>query len=170
MEDTKDFKYAYELIQFIKEHGDFHIYGACYPESHPECESYEKDLLNLKYKVEMGVEQLITQLFFDNELFYRFIEDIRAMGIHQPVHVGIMPVTNLKQILRMTGLCGASIPGKLSKVLSQYFNDEAGLYQAGLDYAVEQINDLIRHGAEGIHLYTMNNPEVAEYILNHIDR
>jgi methylenetetrahydrofolate reductase (NAD(P)H) len=170
MEETKDFKYAYELVQYIKENGNFHLYGACYPEAHPECESYEKDLLHLKHKVELGVEHLITQLFFDNEIFYRFLNDIRKLGIHQPVHAGIMPVTNLKQILRMTGMCGASIPGKLSKVLSQYFNDDEGLYKAGLDYAVEQINDLIAHGIDGIHLYTMNNPKVASYIIENIDK
>lgn len=170
MAEAKDFQYAYELIQFIKENGNFHLYGACYPESHPECESYEKDLLHLKHKVDMGVEHLITQLFFDNEIFYRFLNDIRKLGIHQPVHAGIMPVTNLKQILRMTGMCGASIPGKLSRLLSQYFHDEEGLYQAGLDYAVGQINDLIAHGVDGIHLYTMNNPEVASYIINNIDQ
>ncbi len=170
MAEAKDFQYAYELIQFIKENGNFHLYGACYPESHPECESYEKDLLHLKHKVDMGVEHLITQLFFDNEIFYRFLNDIRKLEIHQPVHAGIMPVTNLKQILRMTGMCGASIPGKLSRLLSQYFHDEEGLYQAGLDYAVGQINDLIAHGVDGIHLYTMNNPEVASYIINNIDQ
>lgn len=170
MEEAKDFKYAYELIQFIKDNSDFHVYGACYPESHPECESYEKDLLYLKHKVDIGVEHLITQLFFDNEIFYRFLDDIRNLGIQQPVHVGIMPVTNLKQILRMTGMCGASIPGKLSRVLNQYFNDEEGLYKAGLDYAVEQINDLTAQGVDGIHLYTMNNPQVADYIMKSIDK
>ncbi len=167
---VNEFKYACELIEFIKQHGDFHIYGACYPESHPECESYQIDLMHLKEKVQCGAEHLITQLFFDNALFYRFLEDIRKMGINQPVHVGIMPVTNLKQILRMTGLCGASIPGKLSKLLSQYFNDEEGLRKAGLDYAVEQINDLISQKVDGIHLYTMNNPQVAKYILENIDK
>lgn len=170
IQEAKDFKYAYELIQFIKENGNFHLYSACYPETHPECESYEKDLLHLKQKTDLGVEHLITQLFFDNEIFYRFLNDIRKLGIKQPVHAGIMPVTNLKQILRMTGMCGASIPGKLSKVLSQYFNDEEGLFKAGLDYAVEQINDLIAHGVDGIHLYTMNNPEVASYIIENIDK
>ncbi len=169
-EPVNDFRYAGELIEFIKKHGDFHIYGACYPESHPECESYQKDLWYLKEKVETGIEHLITQLFFDNDIFYRFLNDVRSIGIEKPIHVGIMPVTNLKQILRMTGLCGASIPGKLSKLLSQYFNDEEGLRKAGMDYAIEQINDLIAHGVDGIHLYTMNNPQVAKYILENIDK
>lgn len=163
-----DFKYAYELIQYIKQTDDFQIYAACYPETHPECESYRIGLEHLKQKVDAGAEYLISQLFFDNEIYYRFLEDVRKTDIDKPIHVGIMPVTNIKQILRMTGMCGASIPGKLAKMLSQYFNDEEGLYHAGLDYAVAQIKDLMDHGVDGIHLYTMNNPAIAEYIMEQV--
>lgn len=165
-EDYKpgDFKYASDLVSFVKEQGDFRIMGACYPEGHIEAKSKADDIRNLKTKVDAGVEHLITQLFFDNNYFYSFIEDCQAAGIQVPVEAGIMPVTNKKQIEKMTSLCGATVPKKLARIMDQYEHDPAALQDACVEYAIEQIIDLAEHGVDGIHLYTMNNPYVAKKI------
>lgn len=158
-----DFKYACQLIEFIKARGDFGISAACYPEGHCEAESPEADIRNLKYKVDMGVDTLVTQLFFDNTYFYDFMDKARSIGINVPVSAGIMPVTSKKQIERMVATCGASIPQKLAKIINKYGESEA-MADAGIAYAVDQIVDLIANDVEGIHLYTMNNPYVAKKI------
>jgi methylenetetrahydrofolate reductase (NADPH) len=163
-EPRKDFRYASDLISFIRENGDFHVIGACYPEGHQECASIEQDILNLKTKVDAGVGQLITQLFFDNGSFYAFRERAARVGIGLPIQAGIMPVTNKKQVERMVTLCGASIPGALRSLLERYDDDPESLLAAGIAYAIEQIDDLMAQGTDGIHLYTMNNPEVARRI------
>ncbi len=160
----QDFKHASDLIAFIRKHGNFNIIGACYPEVHPEAKSAEDDLQNLKMKVEAGVSQLITQLFFDNSSFYRFRERARAVGINVPIQAGIMPVTNKKQIARIVSLCGVAIPEKLSEIIEKYGDDPASLREAGIAYAIGQISDLAANGIDGIHLYTMNNADVAKKI------
>jgi methylenetetrahydrofolate reductase (NADPH) len=160
----QDFKYASDLIAFIRKHGSFNIIGACYPEVHPEAKSAEDDLQNLKMKVEAGASQLITQLFFDNSSFYRFRERARAVGIDVPIQAGIMPVTNKKQIARMVSLCGVAIPEKLSEIIEKYGDDSASLREAGIAYAIGQISNLAANGVDGIHLYTMNNAYVAKKI------
>lgn len=159
-----DFKYASELIEFIKENGDFHILGACYPEGHLEAKTIDEDIDNLKIKVQAGAQHLISQLFFDNNLFYNFMEKVRAKGINVPVEAGIMPVVNKKQIERMVSLCGASLPSKFTKMMQRYEHYPEALRDAGIAYAVDQIVDLISNGVDGIHLYTMNNPYVAKRI------
>jgi len=160
-----DFKYASDLITFIKENnGSFDIAGACYPECHVEAENIVEDIKNLKKKVESGADHLISQLFFDNSVFYDFLEKARIAGIDVPVEAGIMPVVNKKQIERMVSLCGASLPAKFSKIMQKYENHPDALRDAGIAYAVDQIVDLVSHGVDGIHLYTMNNPYVARKI------
>lgn len=157
-----DFKYASDLISFIKGYGDFNISAACYPEGHIESSSLADDILHLKEKIDSGASHLISQLFFDNDYFYSFVEKVRFAGINVPIEAGIMPVVNKKQIERMVSLCGASIPLKLQRILNKYENQS--LRDAGIAYATEQIADLISHNVEGIHLYTMNNPRIAEKI------
>ncbi|MBR5371569.1 MAG: methylenetetrahydrofolate reductase [Oscillospiraceae bacterium] len=159
-----DFHYASELIAFIREHGDFDIAAACYPEGHPEAPDLDTDIAHLKEKVQAGASHLISQLFYRNKDFYVFREKLAAAGISVPVEAGIMPVTSKKSIERMVSLCGASIPKRLAKLMARYADDPASLKAAGLEYAIEQIMDLRENGADGIHLYTMNNPDVARYI------
>lgn len=167
-EPKNDFRYASELVSFISEQGDFDICGACYPEGHPEAADPFEDVRHLKEKVDAGVSHLITQLFFDNRSFYRFRELTAVAGIQVPIEAGIMPVTNKKSIERMVSMCGAGIPARLSRLLARYSDDPASLKAAGLEYAIEQILDLLEHGVDGIHLYTMNNPDVARYIVSAI--
>lgn len=159
-----DFEYASDLTRFIKENGDFHISGACYPECHFEAENIDKDIEHLKIKTEAGATHLISQLFFDNSAFFYFIEKARAAGITVPVEAGIMPVTNANQIRRMVSLCGASLPAKFSKIMQKYESNPEALRDAGIAYAANQIVELISNGVDGIHLYTMNNPYVARKI------
>ncbi|MBR6336545.1 MAG: methylenetetrahydrofolate reductase [Ruminococcus sp.] len=159
-----DFEYASDLVKFINVYGGFNVIGACYPETHLEAASPADDIKHLKYKVDCGCNELISQLFFDNNFFYGFLEKCDIAGINVPVEAGIMPVTNKRQIERMTKLCGATLPDKFKKILDRYeFNDEA-LRDAGIAYAIDQITDLMANGVAGIHLYTMNNPYVAKRI------
>lgn len=159
-----DFRYASDLVRFIRAHGDFDIIGACYPEGHIEAESKVEDIRHLKQKVDAGAAHLITQLFFDNEQFYAFRERCQLVEIDVPIEAGIMPVTNRKQIERMTSLCGATLPKKFAAILERYEYKPEALRDAGIAYAVDQIVDLLTHDVDGIHLYTMNNPYVAERI------
>ena len=158
------FKYASDLITHIKARNDFNIVAACYPEAHPDSKSIEDDLLNLKRKQEAGATHLVSQLFFDNNYFYDFLDKKEKYNINIPIEAGIMPVVNAKQIKRIVSLCGAKVPQKFLKIMNKYeFNPEA-LRDAGIAYANEQIIDLISSGVDGIHLYTMNNPYVAKKI------
>ena len=159
-----DFAHASDLIAFLREEGGFGLSGACYPEGHTESPDLVSDVLNLRKKVEAGAEHLISQLFFDNNLFYAFLERARIAGIQVPIEAGIMPVVNKKQIERMVSLCGASLPSKFVKMMSRYEDHPEALRDAGIAYAVDQIVDLVSNGVDGIHLYTMNNPEVARKI------
>lgn len=167
LEPASDFKYASDLANYIKKNeGDnFELFGGCYPETHPQAENSQKDIDNLKIKVDSGVTHLITQLFFDNNLFYDFIEQARGAGIETPIEAGIMPVTNAAQIKRMVSMCGASIPPGLAKMIAEYGEDSKAMKDAGIAYAANQIIDLLSNGVYGIHLYTMNNPDVAHEII-----
>ena len=169
VEPQKDFRYASELVAYIRQNGDFDVSGACYPETHIDAENEVEDVLNLKKKVDAGAEHLISQLFFDNALFYRFIERTKIAGINVPIEAGIMPVTNKRQIERMVSLCGASLPAKFVKMMQKYESKPEALRDAGIAYAVEQIVDLIANGVDGIHLYTMNNPYIAEKITRAVE-
>ena len=160
----KDFEHASDLISYMKERSDLGFSGACYPEGHVECESLDRDIENLKIKVDAGATHLISQLFFDNASFYKFIEKARAAGINVPIEAGIMPCVNAKQIQRMVGMCGASLPTKFTKMIARYENNPEAMHSAGIAYAVDQIIDLCANGVDGIHLYTMNNPVIARKI------
>ena len=159
-----DFKYAYELISHIKERGDFNIAAACYPEGHIRGRDIKEDMIHLKLKEESGATHFISQLFFDNNYFYNFLEQKEKLNIKSSVEAGIMPVTNKAQIERITSLCGAKVPEKFIKIMNKYEYDKEALRDAGIAYAVEQIVDLVSSGVQGIHLYTMNNPYVARKI------
>lgn len=162
---SADYGYASDLIAHLKQLGDFCIGAAAYPEGHNGCTDLATDLKNLAIKVNAGADFLVSQLFFDNEVFYRFMDQIRAMGIVSPVSVGIMPVLNVKQIERITSLCGASIPAKLAKLLDRYKDKPNDISAAGMEYACEQVSDLLSHGVEGIHLYTMNKATHTKQIM-----
>lgn len=160
----KDFKYASDLISFIKENGDFNIIGACYPEGHFESPSLVEDIRNLKIKVDAGAEHLITQVFFDNKYFYSFRERAAIAGINVPIQAGIMPVVNRKQIERMVTLCKVDLPKKFTSVMDKYEHNPIAMRDAGIAYAIDQIVDLMAQGVDGIHLYTMNNSYIANRI------
>ena len=164
VEPEKDFRYAMDLCKYIKEKGGFNLAGACYPEVHIDAENQVEGIYYLKEKVNSGLDFLITQLFFDNDIFYRFYENTKIAGINIPIEAGIMPVTNKKQIERMVSMCGVSVPSKLSKIMQKYENNPEALRDAGIAYAIEQIVELISNDVDGIHLYTMNNPYVAKKI------
>lgn len=164
----EDFRYASDLVSFIKQHGDFDISGGCYPDVHFEAPDAATDIENLKKKTDAGAEHLISQLFFDNRTFYDFRDRARAAGINVPIEAGIMPVVNTKQIERMVALCGASLPPKFSRIMQKYENDPEALCDAGIAYAVDQIVDLIANDVDGIHLYTMNKPYIARRIADSI--
>lgn len=165
-----DFRHASDLIAFIKEHGDFNIIAACYPEGHVESESILSDIHNLKLKVDAGADQLITQLFFDNGYFYRFRERCTLAGIDVPIEAGIMPVVNKKQIERMVSLCGVNLPAKFTAMMQRYEDKPEAMRDAGIAYAIDQIVDLIAQGVDGIHLYTMNNAYIASKIYDAVHR
>lgn len=164
---STDYKYASELVKEIKDFGGFSVGGACYPECHPDCDSLSNDITNLKNKVDMGCDFLVTQMFFDNDKFYNFRDMAVKKGINKPITAGIMPLTNAKQIERMVILSGgASMPSRFLKMYSKYSDNDAALKQAGIAYAVEQIIDLLSNDVDGIHIYTMNKPEIAEKIVS----
>ena len=164
-----DFEYASDLIQFIKKYDDsFNISGACYPEGHCDAPSIDADIENLKKKVDAGATHLVTQLFFDNNHFYEFMDKVEKAGIRVPIEAGIMPVINKAQIERTVSMCGASFPVKFSKMINKYANDPVALKDAGIAFATEQIIDLINNDVRGIHLYTMNNVDTATRITNSI--
>lgn len=163
-----DFKYASNLAKYINDRGGFGVSGACYPEVHLEASDAIADIKNLRAKVDNGVSHLISQLFFDNDVFYAFKDRARSAGIDVPIEAGIMPVTNKKQIERMVTMCGATLPEKFVQILDKYDDKPEALIDAGIAYAVDQIVDLTAHGVDGIHLYTMNNPYVARKITDSI--
>ena len=156
------FRHANELTAFVREHFSMSIGGACYPEKHHEAPSLEADIGNLKRKVDAGAEFLITQLFFDNEAYWRFVEKVRGKGIDVPIVPGIMPVLNLANLQRIASLSpGTAIPpGLLRAFETAEGNDEASL-QTGVDFAAEQCRALLAKGAPGIHFYTLNRSKAT---------
>lgn len=164
VEPAHEFEHACDLVGFIRENSGLNVIGACYPETHPESENMVSEIRHLKTKVDAGCTHLISQLFFDNEDFYRFYENTRIGGIDVPIEAGIMPVTNTRQIQRMVSITHAKLPKKFVRIMEKYENDPIALRDAGIAYAVSQIVDLIANDVDGIHLYTMNKPDVAERI------
>ena len=159
------FAHASDLMRFIKEQGDFCVGGACYPEKHFEAETMDSDLRMLYQKMGAGADFLITQMFFDNHLFYGFREKVRKMGISVPISTGIMPITSASQLGRSVSLSGSSVPKKLTDLIAKYGESQADMRKAGIEYAVRQIQDLRNNGVDGIHLYTMNKAATAKEIL-----
>ena len=166
VEPQKDFRYATDLIEFITEQAPhFDIIGACYPEGHPDSPNQISDIQNLKRKVDAGCSSLVTQLFFDNERFYDFQDKCTLAGIDVPIHAGIMPILNRNQALRLLKTCeNIHLPRKFKAILDKYENDPESLRAAGLAYAVDQIVDLVTQDVAGVHVYTMNNADTAQYI------
>lgn len=170
-EPCNDFAHAEDLIRFIKDFDSrrtdgkkFAIFGACYPELHPQSKSVYEDVDYLKQKVDAGASHLLSQLFFDNEQFYRFLERCQIKGINVPIEAGIMPATNKKSIERMVSMTNAVLPKKFTDMMERYGDHPEAIRDAGIAYAIDQIVDLVTHGVQGIHLYTMNNPLVARKI------
>lgn len=163
-----DFAHASDLISYIRAHSDIGISAACYPEGHPESPDAVSDIRWLKEKVDAGAQHLVSQLFFDNEDFFRFLERCRIAGIRVPIEAGIMPVLSAKSIQRMVSLCGASMPRKLTRILARYGEHPQALREAGIAYAIDQISELVAGGVDGIHLYTMNDPEITRQILDRL--
>ena len=156
VEVANDFTYADELVSVIKESGEFCIGAACYPEGHVENPDKDDDLDRLVHKVQCGVDLLVTQLFFDNSHYYRFVERARSRGVEVPVIAGIMPVTNVVQLRRFTLMCGATVPEKLMTKLDKFADDQQAVMAIGIEWAIVQCRDLLANGAPGIHFYTLN--------------
>ncbi|MBE6824211.1 MAG: methylenetetrahydrofolate reductase [NAD(P)H] [Ruminococcaceae bacterium] len=163
-----DFKYASELVSFIKDNGDFCVGGACYPEKHVESASEKEDIAHLKHKVDCGCDFLTTQMFFDNDLFYKYLLRVRNAGITVPVIPGIMPVTNGRQIERSCALSGAVLPDRFKRIVERFSDDPKAMEQAGIAYATEQIIDLFANGINAVHVYSMNKPYVAQKIKDNL--
>ncbi|MFT8883323.1 MAG: methylenetetrahydrofolate reductase [NAD(P)H] [Liquorilactobacillus hordei] len=160
-----DFKYASDLIDYIKQRDStFKIFGACYPEGHPESSNKVTDIRQLQNKVAAGCDCLITQMFFSNETFYQFEEDCALANIDVPILAGIMPIVNRSQALHVVQNSASFLPKKFVAMLDRYQTNPAALKAAGLAYAINQIVDLVTQNVDGIHLYTMNHPDVARHI------
>ena len=166
---STDYRYASELVAEIREAAPSLCIGAaCYPEGHPEASSVREDIAHLKEKVDAGVDFITTQLFFDNEHFYHFLYHLREAGVTVPVLAGVMPVTKTVQLRRAAQMAGATPPKRFLTLLDRYGDNPAAMEQAGIIYASEQLVDLIANHVNGVHIYTMNRPDVAEKILSHI--
>lgn len=164
-----DYNHAIELIRELRESdGDFCIGGACYPEVHPESQSADEDIRHLLEKVNAGCDFLTTQMFFDNELFYAFLDKARGTGINIPIIPGIMPITRANQIERAIKLSGSYMPRRFISLVDKFGSDSAAMTQAGIAYATDQIIDLFANGITNVHVYSMNNPRVAAAILNNL--
>jgi len=162
---STDYRYAVELIRDIREHGDFCIGGACYPEGHIECAHRKDDLQHLKEKTDAGLDFLTTQMFFNNDVFYNFLYRAREKGIMIPVIAGIMPITSAQQLRRSAAMSGTDVPQRFRAIVDCFGDHPAAMKQAGIVYAAEQIIDLLANGIRHIHVYTMNKPDVAEGIM-----
>ena len=160
-----DYRHAVDLIRELKESGaDFCIGGACYPEIHPESANQKEDIQYVKEKVDAGCDFLTTQMFFDNNLLYNFLYKIREAGITVPVVPGIMPITNANQVERAVKLSGSFMPQRFKSLVDKFGSDPAAMKQAGIAYATDQIIDLYANGIKNVHVYSMNNPDVAAKI------
>lgn len=168
--DARDFAHANDMMAFLKENTNLHMAGACYPEKHFESFSMESDLNNMKRKQDAGAEFFISQLFFDNDYFYSFLEKAEKKGITAPVCAGIMPITSAKQIGTTITLSGSSIPKALSNLIATYGDNKDEMRKAGIDYAIRQIRDLQENGVGDIHIYAMNKPKMTEEIVSAIYR
>lgn len=166
---SSDFRYASDLISFINSNGfDFDVSAACYPEGHPESESMLADVRHLKEKVDLGVTHLNSQLFFDNDDYFRFMDMVRLAGIDVPVQAGVMPLVKASQFGGIVKMTAAKIPSKMSRMYARFSDDPESLCEAGIAYATDQIIDLLSGGVDGVHLYIMNNAYVARRITENV--
>lgn len=168
IQTKNDFKYASDLIAYMKSKYDFCFLGACYPEGHPESESSVADIKHLKEKVNSGAEVLLSQLFFDNNYFYDFQEKCKVADIDVPIIAGIMPAISKSQLEKMVSLCGVTIPPQLERIVNKFGSNKDSLFDAGMSYGISQIIDLLASDVDGVHIYTMNNPIVAKRISSEI--
>ncbi|MEE2986865.1 MAG: methylenetetrahydrofolate reductase [NAD(P)H] [Nitrospinota bacterium] len=162
------FEYANELAEFIKSNYEFCIGGAGYPEGHIECPDKKQDMENLKKKVDAGAEFIITQLFFDNQFYFDFVEKVRGLGIEVPIIPGIMPVLNFGQLKRFTKMCGATIPDALQAELEKAEEDIEAVRRIGIEYATDQCRQLLKEDVPGIHFYTLNRSTATLAILENL--
>ncbi|HBX75969.1 MAG: methylenetetrahydrofolate reductase [Acidaminococcaceae bacterium] len=163
-----EYQHASDLAKKIKSFGDFCVGGACYPEGHPESANLNDDIEKLKIKVDNGVEFLVTQMFFDNDVMYNYMYRLLAHGITVPVVPGVMPVTNAKQIQHICKLSGTKLPLRFRAIVEKYGNDPEAMKQAGINYAVAQVLDLLANGFMDVHVYTMNKPDIIGGILDNL--
>lgn len=166
--DNLDYNYASDLAKEISDFGGFCIGGACYPEGHPDSANSVEDIDNLKKKIDAGCQYLTTQMFFDNNIHYKFLYKTREKGIFCPIIPGIMPITNAKQVERAIKLSGTIMPPRFLSIVDRFGDDKEAMAQAGIAYATDQIIDLIANGINHIHVYSMNKPEVAQKILENL--
>ena len=163
-----DFAHAADLVRSLRP-SNFCLGGACYPECHPECEHLHTDIGHLKAKVDAGLDFLTTQMFFDNNVYFRYLAHLRNAGITIPVIAGIMPVTNGSQIARICRISGSVLPPRFRAIVDRFGDDPASMLSAGIAYATEQIIDLFADGVKAVHVYTMNKSEVAEKIMQNLE-
>ena len=163
-----EFEHASDLINYINKGYSFGLAAACYPEGHPEAVSFDHDINYAKLKVENGADFLITQLFYDNDDFFRFVDKARAIGIKVPIIPGVLPVLSSNQIRKFTRLCGARIPSDLEIQLAKYENDDEGARAMGVEYATCQVQGLWDSGVSGIHFYVLNRSYSVSKILDNL--
>ena len=163
------FTYANELVEFIRDRFDFCIGAACYPECHPEAANPDVDLENLKRKVDAGVDFLITQLFFNNDDFFAFRDKCQAVGIDVPIVPGLMPVTNLSQIQRISSMCGAKLPKAFLAPLAEKEDDADWQFEVGVEQAAQQAEGLLSAGVPGMHFYVLNRSKATSRVLDSLD-
>lgn len=165
---AKDFAHAVDLVRTLKDKG-FCLGGACYPECHPECEHLADDIAHLKEKVDAGLDFVTTQMFFDNNVYFRYLSKLRDAGVVVPVVAGIMPVTNGRQIRRICSLSGTQLPPRFRMIVDRFGDDPVQMASAGIAYATEQIVDLFANGVSAVHVYTMNRPEIGAAIMRNLN-
>ena len=167
--EAAEYKYASELMEEISRFGGFCIGGACYPEGHPESRSIEEDIVALGRKVSSGCRFLTTQMFFDNSVFYRFVDRLSQAKINVPIVAGIMPITSAAQVERMIKFSGSALPKRLTDIIDRYGGDSSAMREAGVEYATRQIEELYRQGFSFAHVYSMNKPLVALEIKKNLE-
>lgn len=161
----KDFVYAKDLIASIKQTTDFSVGAACYPEGHIDQLASTENIDHLKAKIDAGADFFVSQLFFNNDAFYRLVEEARNQQVFAPISAGVMPILSRGQVEKMIFMCGTSLPSELIKIIHKYEHSIEDLRKAGLEYALKQIDDLVKHGVDGVHVYAMNRPVVAKEAL-----
>lgn len=165
-EISKEFEYASDLVKFLKKSGDYSVGVACYPEGHVQTRNLDKELEHLKLKQDLGADFAITQLFFVNDYFYRFIEKCEKAGITIPVIAGVMPITNISQVIRFTQMCGVEVPSSIVSAMESKSDED--MFSLGVDYAVKQCECLWKNDVRGIHFYTLNRSGATEEVLKRL--